>query len=84
MVLSWSHYVAMPYVGGVGILGMGTAAWFLFACGSMVWAALSGVGATPADHWVRRYSLAGPMGPYRVDRETLVGVRTRLEDELRR
>jgi hypothetical protein len=31
-ILSWSHYVAMPYTGGVGLLGLGTAAWFLSSC----------------------------------------------------
>jgi hypothetical protein len=31
-VLSWCHYLGMPYTGGLGILGMGTAAWFLVVC----------------------------------------------------
>src|SRR4029077_5743971 len=37
VVLSWAYYVAMPYVGGVGILGLGTAGWFLMVCGLVVW-----------------------------------------------
>ena len=31
-VLSWMYYVAMPYTGGLGVLGLGTAAWFLGVC----------------------------------------------------
>jgi hypothetical protein len=33
VILSWSFYVAMPYTGPLGLLGLGTAAWFLVACG---------------------------------------------------
>ena len=36
-VLSWAHYVAMPYVGEAGVLGLGTAAWFLCACCLILW-----------------------------------------------
>jgi hypothetical protein len=32
-VLSWSYYVAMPITGAHGLLGLGTTAWFLGACG---------------------------------------------------
>jgi hypothetical protein len=32
-VLSWLYYVAMPYTGGFGLLGLGTTAWFLGVCG---------------------------------------------------
>ena len=32
-VLSWSHYLAMPYIGEIGLLGLGTTAWFLGVCG---------------------------------------------------
>jgi hypothetical protein len=35
-VLSWSHYVAMPYVGGLGVLGLGTMVWFLGVCGLII------------------------------------------------
>jgi Glycosyltransferase family 87 len=35
-VLSWSYYVAMPYTGGLGLLGLGTTAWFLGICGWIV------------------------------------------------
>ena len=31
-ILLWSHYLAMPYTGELGLLGLGTAAWFLLAC----------------------------------------------------
>ncbi len=32
-VLSWSHYLAMPYTGELGLLGLGTTVWFLAVCG---------------------------------------------------
>jgi hypothetical protein len=35
-VLSWTYYVAMPYTGGIGILGLGTTIWFLTVCGLML------------------------------------------------
>ena len=35
-VLCWSYYVAMPYTGGLGLLGLGTTAWFLGVCGWIV------------------------------------------------
>jgi hypothetical protein len=35
-VFSWSYYVAMPYTGGLGLLGLGTTAWFLGVCGLIV------------------------------------------------
>jgi hypothetical protein len=31
-VLAWSHYVAMPYTGELGLLGLGTTVWFLGVC----------------------------------------------------
>ena len=31
-VLSWSHYLAMPYTGELGLLGLGTTLWFLGVC----------------------------------------------------
>jgi hypothetical protein len=36
VVLSWAYYVAMPFTGGFGLLGLGTTAWFLGACGLVV------------------------------------------------
>jgi hypothetical protein len=36
-ILSWAHYLAMPYVGEAGVLGLGTAAWFLCACCLILW-----------------------------------------------
>jgi hypothetical protein len=35
-ILTWSHYVAMPYLGAVGLLGLGTTAWFLGASSLVV------------------------------------------------
>ncbi len=41
-ILSWAYYVGMPYTGELGLLGLGTALWFLVACGLIlgmeVWA----------------------------------------------
>jgi hypothetical protein len=71
VILAWSYYVAMPYVGGVGILGIGTAAWFLFACGLMLWAVLSGRNAMSTHAWVQHDPLGVPLGPRWVDREAI-------------
>jgi hypothetical protein len=35
-VISWSYYVAMPYTGGFGLLGLGTTVWFLGVCGIVI------------------------------------------------
>jgi hypothetical protein len=35
-IVSWSYYLAMPYTGGLGVLGLGTAGWFLGACGAIL------------------------------------------------
>ncbi len=66
-ILSWSYYLAMPYTGGVGLLGLGTAAWFLAACGAILGIEAAGALATPPipsrqkpgrtgllrPHWIR-------------------------------
>ena len=31
-LLSWTHYLAMPYTGELGLLGLGTTVWFLGVC----------------------------------------------------
>jgi hypothetical protein len=36
-ILSWSYYVAMPYTGGIGLLGLGTTVWFVGVCGLILW-----------------------------------------------
>jgi hypothetical protein len=33
VVLTWTHYLAMRSCGPFGLLGLGTTAWFLVACG---------------------------------------------------
>jgi hypothetical protein len=35
-VLSWSYYVAQPYTGGLGLLGLGTTVWFLGSSASIL------------------------------------------------
>jgi hypothetical protein len=42
-VWSWSYYLAMPYTGGFGLLGLGTAAWYLGASGLILGIELSAV-----------------------------------------
>jgi hypothetical protein len=44
-VLAWSYYLAMPYTGGVGLLGLGTTLWFLCVCGLILTAPLN------SDRW---------------------------------
>lgn len=44
VVLSWSYYLAMPQFGGLGLLGLGTAGWFLGGCGLMCWVMVRGRG----------------------------------------
>src|SRR5262249_9486345 len=42
-IVSWSYYLAMPYTGALGLLGLGTAAWFLAACGVILGIEASGL-----------------------------------------
>jgi hypothetical protein len=53
MVLSWSYYVAQPYTGGLGLLGLGTTAWFVGVSTSIL-----GVEVVAASN-SRRLDLAG-------------------------
>ena len=69
VVLSWSYYVAMPYVGGLGILGLGTAAWFLVMCGLILWAELAGVRQTSLYPWLRHERLLVRSRPHRRARQ---------------
>ena len=62
VVLSWSYYVAMPYVGGLGVLGLGTAAWFLGVCGLVLCAEVSG-GFTRTSASIAEPGLSGISGP---------------------
>jgi hypothetical protein len=70
VVLSWVHYVAMPYAGGIGILGLGTAAWFLLVCGLMLWRAIAGARTTSAVYpWSLHHGLVASAGPHWVVRD---------------
>jgi hypothetical protein len=40
-ILSWCYYLAMPYAGGLGLLGLGTTGWFFCACGLILGTELS-------------------------------------------
>ena len=37
VVLVWSHYLAKRSAGSIGLLGLGTSAWFLAICAVVVW-----------------------------------------------
>jgi Glycosyltransferase family 87 len=75
VVLSWSYYLAMPYVGGVGILGLGTAAWFVGTCGLMLWAQQSVPRQASAHPRLRHPGLAVPSRPHRLARLPVPGER---------
>jgi hypothetical protein len=65
-VLSWSYYLAMPQVGGLGLLGLGTAGWFLGVCGLIFWAARSGARDGVVDGLVQERGSALPSRPHSV------------------
>jgi Glycosyltransferase family 87 len=48
-VLSWAYYLRMAQLGGAGILGLGTAGWFLVACGLIFWLEAVGVKELSVD-----------------------------------
>jgi hypothetical protein len=52
-ILSWSHYVAMPYTGELGLLGLGTTAWFLAASGLILGIVVS-ASAAPSPFLTRK------------------------------
>jgi hypothetical protein len=53
-ILIWSYYLAMPYIGGVGLLGIGTTVWMLAVCSSMLRSQLVGASAIAAPHFMPR------------------------------
>jgi hypothetical protein len=36
-LLAWIHYPLMEIVGPLGLLGLGTTAWFIAVCGTILW-----------------------------------------------
>jgi len=58
-VLSWSYYLAMPYTGGLGLLGLGTTVWFLSVC-TLILGNEVVVPLTAARPHVRRRRLRSP------------------------
>jgi hypothetical protein len=65
-VLAWSYYLAMPQVGGLGLLGLGTAGWFLGMSGVIVWAELLGVRESDRRGAARERRVAAVSGPHSV------------------
>ncbi len=65
-LLSWSYYLAMPQVGGLGLLGLGTAAWFLGVCGLLVWPEVLGVRESDGLGSVQERGVAAVSRPHSV------------------
>ena len=74
VVLSWLYYLAMPYTGGLGILGLGTAAWFLAACGVICWAVGSRATEGLAFPSVEMHGSAVSSTPHSLVRGPRIGV----------
>jgi hypothetical protein len=53
-ILSWSYYVAMPFAGGLGLLGLGTTVWFLAVCGLILRNRVVTRSAIARPHFLRR------------------------------
>jgi hypothetical protein len=75
VMLSWSYYLAMPWIGGLGVLGLGTAGWFLVACGVMLWSELRGGREHSLIASLQEQGLARASRPHRVVRARLIGLR---------
>ncbi len=76
VVLSWSYYMAMPYTGGLGVLGLGTAAWFVLACGFIVWAEAFGADAGRSGRLLEKNGLVVRLHSNSVIRGPFSGVRS--------
>jgi hypothetical protein len=63
-VLSWTYYLLMPYAGGIGVLGLGTAAWFVYVCGSMLWAEVRAARSVAVESSREQAGHAVPSGPH--------------------
>ena len=62
-LLSWLHYLAMPYTGGHGILGLGTTVWFLGVCGLVIGSEVADA-LTSVRPLVRDRRLRSPASPH--------------------
>jgi len=72
-ILSWSYYLAMPYTGAVGLLGLGTTAWFLGVSGLILWIEVTGAPAPVPFGSTRNTGIASlkrPLGIKRRRRRT--------------
>ena len=67
-ILSWSYYVAMPYTGAVGLLGLGTTAWFLGASGLILGIEVSAALAPSSFLWRRNPRMASLQRPLGIKR----------------
>ena len=63
-ILSWSYYLAMPYTGAVGLLGLGTAAWFVGACGVILGIEVAGALVTPPIPLRKEPGITGRLRPH--------------------
>ncbi len=64
VLLSWSYYLAMPQIGGLGLLGLGTAGWFLGVCVLIFWAEFSGVRVSGGPGLVQERGSGVPSRPH--------------------
>jgi Glycosyltransferase family 87 len=71
VLLSWSYYLAMPQFGGLGLLGLGTAGWFLAVCALMVWLARSDASDNDAGGWIQERNAGVPSRPHKLTNRTL-------------
>ena len=73
VVLSWSYYLAMPQFGGLGLLGLGTAGWFLVACGLMIWPVRSDSRDNDVDNLNPERRAVAPSRPHLLTHQTRAG-----------
>src|SRR5262249_54377393 len=78
-ILSWSYYLAMPYTGALGLLGLGTAAWFLGACGVILGIEVAGALATPPIPLRKEPGIPGLLRPHWIGFRSVRARRPRSE-----
>jgi hypothetical protein len=62
--LSWLYYVAMPYTGGLGLLGLGTTLWLVVSCGLIIAVELANPMGVRLRHKVEEQNTGVPPRPH--------------------